>query len=260
MDSEYCFPNIIGNSKAIKGIFVLMNQAIEKDVDILITGETGTGKDLVAREIHNHSPRKDKNLLTINCGSFTREMLTNELFGLRKGVYVNADRYRRGIFEAGEGGTVILDDIDQMPLDTQLIMLNVLNERKVQRVGEFILRDINVRVISISNRDMLKEAEAGRFRNDLYEKLDSFHIHLPSLRERAEDIPLLAEYFYKQLCCQISRDVIGFSSDVMEMLQSQHWVGNVRELRNEIIQACLIANHGERIQRHHFSSHIRKGF
>jgi DNA-binding NtrC family response regulator len=257
MDSEYRFPNIIGISKAIKDVFVLMNQAIEMDVDILITGETGTGKNLVAKEIHNHSPRRDNNLIAINCGITSKEALFSELFGHRKDAFKDAIEDREGIFEAVNGGTVILDNIDQMPLDVQLSLVNVLDERKVQRLGEYVLRDVAMRVIAISNQDISREIETGNFREDLYRKLKKSHIHLPSLQERQEDIPLLAEYFYNQLCCQMPKALSGFASGVMDMLQRYTWAGNVRELRNEIIQACMLTPSGERIQKHRFSSHIR---
>lgn len=256
MEGNYRFSNIIGSSDAMQGVFILMKQAVESDVDILITGETGTGKDLVAREIHNHSRRGDKDLFAINCGAVPREALHSELFGHREGAFRSAIEDKAGIFEMASDSTVILDDIDRMPLDAQLILVNVLNERKVQRLGEYSLRDVNVRVIAISNQDLLKSVEIGYFRKDLYDNLMKFHIHIPPLRKRTDDIPLLAGYFYGQLCYQIPMASLNFGPGVMDMLQRYHWPGNVRELRNEIRQACILVQHEERIQKHHFSSRI----
>jgi len=260
MDSENRFPNIIGSSKAIREIFVLMRQAIETDADMLITGETGTGKDLVAKEIHNQSSRRDNSLIAVSCGVVSEAILFSELFGHRKGAFKDAIDDKTGIFESAEGGTVILDNIDQMPTNIQLILVNTLNEHKIQRMGEYTLRDINILVIAISNRDILREVKIGSFREDLYDRLSKFHIHLPPLRERLDDIPLLSEHFYHQVCNQMPRISEGFGPGIMEMLQQHDWPGNVRELRNEIIQACLIARHGEHIQKYHFSSQINKGF
>jgi len=236
-----------------------MEQAIDSHLDVLITGETGTGKELVAKEIHDHSPRKDKRLIALNCGAVPKEVLFSELFGHRQNVFNGAIEVQVGVFEAAEGGTVILDDIDSMPLDIQLYLLTVLTERRVQRRGEDTLREVNMRVIAISNHDMSREVKTGRFREDLYDRLSRFHIHLPPLRGRLEDIPLLAEHFYRQVCCQMPRALDGFGPGVMEMLQSYHWPGNVRELRNEIRQACMLAQYGERIQKHHFSSQLQIG-
>ena len=257
MCANYHFSNIIGASDAIKAVFALMAKAIVSGSDVLITGETGTGKELVAKEIHCHSPCKDKHLIALNCGAVPKEVLLSELFGHCKGAFKGASEDKAGVFESAEGGTVILDDIDSMPLDIQLHLLAVLTERRVRRTGEDTLREVKMRVIAISNHDMSREVEAGRFREDLYQQLRKFQIHLPPLRERLEDIPLLAEHFYQQAYQQMSRASGGLAPGVLEMLQKYHWPGNVRELRNEIRQACVLAQYGERIQKHHFSSQIQ---
>jgi len=256
MDNEYNFPNIIGHSKVIVEIFALMKKAIDADVDILITGETGTGKELVAKEIHNHSPRRNNSLIIINCGVVSKEALFSELFGHRKGAFKDAVEDREGAFETVKQGTLILDNIDQIPSGIQLRLINVLDERKVQRLGEFILRDVAMRVVSISNQDIPRGIETGNFSKDLYDILSRFHIHIPPLRERREDIPLIAEHFYSQLCCQMPKELGGFAPGVMDMLQRYKWAGNVRELRNEILQACMLTPNGEHIQKQHFSRHI----
>ncbi|MFQ6044288.1 MAG: sigma 54-interacting transcriptional regulator, partial [Candidatus Poribacteria bacterium] len=231
MNSKYRFPNIIGHSDAINKVFDLMEQAAEADMDILITGETGTGKELVAKEIHDKSSRKDKPLLALNCGAIPREALVSELFGHSKGAFTVASEDKAGLFEAASGGVVILDEIGDTPLDVQPNLLRVLEEHKVQRLGETISRDVNVRVIAITNRNLTEQVEAGRFREDLYSRLNRLHIHLPPLRERLEDIPLLAEHFYREACRQTARDLDGLAPDVLDMLQNYHWPGNVRELR-----------------------------
>ncbi len=256
MGSEYSFPNIIGRSEAIREIFVLMKQAIETDVDILITGETGTGKELVAREIHNHSPRSNKSLITVNCGIVSKEALFSELFGHRKDAFKDAIEDKAGIFETANGGTVILDNIEQMSLDAQLSLVSVLDMRRVQRMGEYVLRDVNMRVIAISNQDISRGIEIGSLREELYSRLKRFHIHLPPLRERQGDIPLLAERYLEQLCFKMPKNIVGFGSGVMDMLQRYAWPGNVRELRNEIIQACMLTPSRESIQESYFSRQI----
>ena len=256
MDNKYHFENIIGDSDAIKGVFALMEQAIDSDSDALITGETGTGKELVATEIHYNSSRKDKPLLAYNCGATPKKLVASILFGHQKGAFTEAIEDKIGIFEAASGGTVILDEVGDTPLDVQPSLFRVLEEREVQRLGETTRRDVNVRVIAITNRNLTGEVEAGRFREELYSRLNRFHIHLPPLRERLEDIPLLAEHFYQEACRQTARDLDDFAPDVLGMLQGYHWPGNVRELRNAIHRACVLVEEGLRIQMHHFSSQI----
>jgi len=254
MNSKYRFSNFIGRSDAIKEVFAHMEQAIDSDSDVLITGETGTGKELVAKEIHYNSSRKDKPLLAYNCGAVPRKLVASILFGHRKGAFTEAIEDKIGLFEAASGGTVILDEIGDTPLDVQPNLLRVLEERKVQLLGETTYRDVDVRVIAISNRELLKEVEAGRFREDLYLRLKAFHIHLPPLRERLDDIPLLAEHFLKEACRQTLKVLDGFAPDVLKMLQSYHWPGNVRELRNTIFRAYTLAEENSLIRICHFSS------
>ena len=272
MGSKYHFSNIIGRSDAIKGVFAAMERAIDSSSDVLITGETGTGKELVATEIHYNSPREDKPLLVYNCGAIPRKLVASILFGHRKGAFTEAIENKIGLFEAASEGTVILDEIGDTPLDVQPNLLRMLEERKVQRLGETTSRDVDVRMIAISNRELSKEVEAGRFREDLYSRLNRFNIHLPPLRERLEDIPLLAEHFYREACRQSPRDLDGFDTpslvsirfatqpkpqpkgfapDVLGMFQSYPWPGNVRELRSAIHRACALAEEGECIQRDH---------
>jgi DNA-binding NtrC family response regulator/ligand-binding sensor domain-containing protein len=252
---KYHFDNIIGRSAVIRQVRALMERAIDSGLTVLITGETGTGKELVAKAIHYHSPRKDHPLLDRNCGAIPRDLLASDLFGHRKGAFTGAAEDKAGLFEAASGGTVMLDEISEMPEDAQVHLLRVLQERKVQRLGEHISRDVDVRVIAMTNRNLVREVTDGRFREDLYYRLNEFPIHIPALRERAEDIPILAEHFLRE----IDKEVDGLAPDVFEMLQSYPWPGNVRELRNEVHRACALVEEGARIQSYHFSSQVTRG-
>ena len=252
---KYQFDSIIGGSAAITQVRGLMERAIDSGLAALITGETGTGKELVAKAIHHNSPRKDHPLLALNCGAIPRELLASELFGHVKGAFTGAREDKMGLFEAASGGTVLLDEISEMPEDAQVHLLRVLEERVVQRLGEHVSRDVDVRVIAIANKDLMKEVSEGRFREDLYYRLSVFPIHIPPLRERPEDIPLLAEHFLRD----IERELGGFAPDVFETLQSHSWPGNVRELRNAVHRAVALAEEGKHIQAYHFPPEITRG-
>jgi two-component system response regulator AtoC len=219
---------------------------------VLIIGETGTGKELVAKAIHYNSPRKGHPLLDRNCGAMPRELLASDLFGHRKGAFTGATKDKMGLFEAASGGTILLDEIREMPQDAQVHLLRVLEEHKVQRLGENISRDVDVRIIAMTNRDLLQEVMAERFREDLYYRLSEFPIYVPPLRERVKDIPLLAEHFL----ADIDKRLDGFAPGVFEMLQSYLWPGNVRELRNAVRRAAALAVEGEQIQIYHFPFQI----
>ena len=235
-----------------------MRQAIDSDSDVLITGETGTGKELAARAIHNNSLRVNKPLFVMNHGAVPKQAVLSELLGHRKGAFPGAVEHKVGLFEAAEGSTLILDEIGDMPLDVQSDFLRVLAERKVQRIGETTSRAVDVRVIAITNRDLPTLVETGRFLKDLYDRLKAFEIHLPPLRERMEDIPLLAAHFYEEARRKNPRGLQGFAPDVLEMLSRYHWPGNVRELRNTIRRAYMLAEEGSHIQTDHFPSQITK--
>ncbi|MFQ6043986.1 MAG: sigma 54-interacting transcriptional regulator, partial [Candidatus Poribacteria bacterium] len=254
---KYRFENLIGESDTIQEVHALMEKAIDSGLTVLISGETGTGKELVAKAIHYNSPRKDKPLKEINCGAI--DLVASTLFGHRKGAFTGAHEDKLGLFEDASGGTVLLDEIGEMPEDAQIHLLRVLQERKIQRVGETQPRDVDVRVIAITNRDLMDEVEAGRFREDLYFRVTVFPIHVPPLRERVDDIPLLAEHFLQSACHNQDKESDGFASGVMEMLQSYPWPGNVRELEHEIYRAVALANEGSRIQPYHFSSRVTQG-
>lgn len=256
---KYHFEDIVGRSQAIKAVCALMERAIDSGLNVLISGETGTGKELVAKAIHYNSSRKDHPLLDLNCGGVPKDLVASTLFGYRKGAFTGAIADKVGLFESAEGGTVILDEIGEMPLDVQPNLLRVLEEWKVQRVGEYTSHDVDVRVIAMTNRDLQKEVDAKRFREDLYYRLNEFQIRVPALRERLDDIPLLAEHFLQEACHDMNKELDGFGTDVFEMLQSYPWPGNVRELRNEIRRACALVEEGLPIQTYHFSAEIARG-
>jgi transcriptional regulator with GAF, ATPase, and Fis domain len=250
---KYKFESIIGRSDTIIQVRGLMEKAVESRLAVLITGETGTGKELVAKAIHHNSPRKDRPLLALNCGAIPKELLASELFGHRRGAFTGASEDKIGLFEAASGGTLILDEISEMPEDAQIHLLRVLEERTIQRLGEHVSRDVDVRVIAITNRELMKEVSEGRFREDLYYRLSVFPIYIPPLRERIEDIPLLAEHFLQD----IDEKLDGFAPEVFEVLQSYSWPGNVRELRNAVYRAAALAE--EKIQTYHFPPEITRG-
>jgi DNA-binding NtrC family response regulator len=199
-------------------------------------------------------------MLPCNCGAIPRDLVASELFGHRKGAFTGANEDKMGFFELASGGTVVLDEIGDMPVGIQVSLLRVLQERKFQRVGdEYEFRDLDVRIISVTNRDILQEIKAGRFRRDLYYRLNGFHIFVPPLREHLDDIPLLAEHFYQKACQELDKELGGFAPEAIDMLTSYSWPGNVRELQNEIKRACMLAQKGSRIQTYHLSPEITEG-
>ncbi|MFC1714221.1 sigma-54 interaction domain-containing protein, partial [Candidatus Poribacteria bacterium] len=256
---KYSFENIIGDSEGIRLVHALMERAIDSGLTVLITGETGTGKELVAKAIHHNSQRKDRPLRALNCGAVPKDLVASTLFGHRKGAFTGADADRMGLFEEASGGAVLLDEIGEMPQDAQIHLLRVLEEREVQRLGENVPRSVDVWIIAMSNRDLETEVEAGRFREDLFYRLSEFPIDIPPLRERPEDIPVLAEHFLQAYSEDIDKELDGFAPDVSEMLQSYPWPGNVRELRNMVRRAAALAEQGEQILTYHFPPEITQG-
>ncbi len=253
---KYDFQNIVGRSAPMKRMYVLMERVIDSKTMVLISGETGTGKGLVAKAIHYNGPRKNYPLQELNCGAMPKELIASILFGHRRGTFTGADQDRPGLFEAAAGGTLILDEISEMPEETQVHLLRVLQENRVRRLGETQEREVDVRVIAITNRDLMAEVRAGTFREDLYYRLSVFPIHVPSLRERLDDIPLLADHFLQRYSAEQNRAVDGLGPGVIEMLQEYPWPGNIRELENEIQRAMLLVEEGLPLQAYHFSPHI----
>ncbi|MFQ6042183.1 MAG: sigma 54-interacting transcriptional regulator, partial [Candidatus Poribacteria bacterium] len=256
---KYYFTNIVGSSAPMKQVYALMGKAIDSGLTVLISGETGTGKELVAKAIHYSSPRKDQPLCELNCGAVPKELVASILFGYREGAFTGATKDTTGLFESASGGTILLDEIGSMSEEAQLHLLRVLQEHKIQRIGETHLRDVDVRVIAITNQDLAAEVRSGRFREDLYYRLNVFPIHLPALRDRLDDIPLLAEHFLQKACQEYQKSIDSFGAGVIEMLQSYNWPGNVRELESEIYRAAAFVEEGLPIHTYHFSSQITRG-
>jgi PAS domain S-box-containing protein len=225
---------IIGNSKVVKEMFADLNKVATGEWTVLIEGETGVGKELVANAIHAMSARKDGPFIAINCGGLTSSLLTSQLFGYRRGAFTGASVDQVGLFEAANGGTLFLDEIGDVPLDVQVAMLRVLEEREVTRVGDTKPRKIDVRVLAATNRDLAEEVAAGRFRNDLLYRIRVARISVPPLRERLEDIPLLANSFLLDAQVSANKRIEGIDPVAMQSLMQYNWPGNVRELKNTI--------------------------
>jgi len=236
--------NIVGNSDAMRELAYLIAQVADSDATVLITGETGTGKGLAASEIHKRSSRKKRPFLKINCGAIPENLIEMELFGHEKGAFTGAIGKKVGKFELANHGTVFLDEIGELPLASQVKLLRVLEDKKLERVGGTHTIDVDVRVITATNRNLENEIDAGNFRADLYYRLNVFPIHVPPLRDRGADILLLADYFVKQLSTQLKRNVKRIDSSALDLLLSYHWPGNVRELQNCIERAILMADSG----------------
>ena len=232
--------NIIGQSPNMRAIFDLIQTVAPQASRVLITGESGTGKELVARAIHENSARAHAPFITINCGAFPETLLESELFGYTKGAFTGANENRRGLFQAAHGGTLFMDEIGNMDQAMQVKLYRVLQEGKVRPVGSTEELDVDVRVIAATNRDLEKAIAAGEFREDLFYRLSVIPIHVPSLRERREDIPLLARHFLERFRKSMEKPIEGVSPQAMQRLESYDWPGNVRELENTIERAVAL--------------------
>jgi transcriptional regulator with GAF, ATPase, and Fis domain len=238
------FGDLVGQSAALRQVVSQIDLVAPTDASVLILGETGTGKELVAHEIHRRSRRKDKPLIRVNCASIPKELYESEFFGHARGAFTGAIKDRAGRFEAAEGGTLFLDEIGEVPLELQGKLLRVLQEKSYERVGEDRTRRADVRIIAATNRDLKKEAAAGRFREDLYYRLNVFPIQVAPLRERREDIPLLAQHFVKLSVKEMCAAKPRLTRAGITQLQSYDWPGNIRELRNVIERAVILAHGG----------------
>lgn len=245
MERTYHFDNIIGESPAMNRVFDLMRKAIPSDVTVLIQGETGTGKELIARAIHYNGPRRDHLFVAQNCGALPDTLLESELFGHVKGSFTGAISDKKGLFELADQGTIFLDEVADTSLAMQQRLLRVLQEGEIQPVGSGKTRKVNVRVISAANRDLQEAIKNNQFRSDLYYRLNVFPIVLPPIRERREDIPGLANYFLKKYAAKSGRNVPGISADGISALMSSPFPGNVRQLENIIERAVILADEGE---------------
>ncbi len=232
--------HMIGTAPKMRAIFELIGNIAPQSSRVLITGESGTGKELVARAIHENSARSKNPFITINCGAFPETLLESELFGYMKGAFTGANENRSGLFQAAHGGTLFMDEIGNMTVTMQVKLYRVLQEGKVRPIGSTEESDVDVRVIAATNKDLEKEIAEGRFREDLYYRLSVIPIHLPPLRERREDIPLLARDFLERFSKSMSKNIDGIEPEAMRLLEVYDWPGNVRELENTIERAVAL--------------------
>tara|TARA_R110001583_G_scaffold26092_4_gene94201 strand:- start:18451 stop:19818 length:1368 start_codon:yes stop_codon:yes gene_type:complete len=225
-------PRILGKTQVIKQMLHILNQVVDAPADILIDGETGTGKELVARYLHDHSHRKEHNFVALNCGAIPETIIESELFGAESGAYTGADKRRIGKFEHANGGTLFLDEIESTPMSLQIKLLRVLEERKVVRLGSNSSIDLDIRVVAATKVDLLALCDQGEFRHDLYYRLNLVKVNIPPLRQRMEDIPLLFTHFARIASARYHREYIPLPQECMTKLYAHQWPGNVRELRN----------------------------
>ena len=234
------FPEIIGSSQPMETVFSLMESAADSMIAVQLQGETGVGKELVARAIHSRSARAEAPLVAVNCGAMPESLLESELFGFSRGAFTGATRDKAGLFEAADGGTLFLDEINAMPLDQQAKLLRVIQEGELRRLGETKTRKVDVRVISASNCDLAEEVREGRFREDLYYRINVFPIRIPPLRERAGDIPLIANSILQRISEREQKPLATLDTEASEILDRHAWPGNVRELENELERASAL--------------------
>jgi Nif-specific regulatory protein len=252
------FEDVVGSGPAMERVFSLMESAILSPVTVLLRGETGTGKELIARAIHYHGPRRERPFVAVNCGALTETLLESELFGHRKGSFTGALADRKGLFEIADGGTIFLDEIGDMPLVMQVKLLRTLQEGEILPVGDSTPRRVDVRVISATHRNLEKAVEAERFRPDLYYRLSAFPIEVPALRDRREDLPLLATYLLERTMEKFHKRIAGFDPAALERIVEYSWPGNVRELQNEIERAVALAKPDEPIEPIHLSEKLAR--
>lgn len=239
--------DIIGQSPAMRRVFERVNKVVDNSVTVLLTGETGTGKTLLAAYIHHHGPRKSKIFLEQSCGVLPEALLESELFGHKRGAFSGAVQDRKGLFEVADGGTLFLDEISEMSPALQVKLLQVLQEGKFRRVGENEFRQTDARIITATNKDLQEEVQKGRFRADLFYRINVFPIHIPPLRDRLDDIPMLAEYCLNKYRRKLNNQVTGFNQDVLQDLCRYDYPGNVRELEN-LVERALILSTSEHIE------------
>lgn len=235
------FQNIIGQSTAVQKAIALAHKVAPTNASILLTGETGTGKDVFAQAIHQGSLRKGKAFVALNCAAFSREIIESELFGHKAGAFTGAIKDKKGLLEEAHEGTLFLDEIGEMPLELQTKLLRVLENGEFLKIGQTKTQKVDVRIIAATNRNLEQDSNNGQFRMDLYYRLATFTIHLPSLNERPEDIPLLVQHFMEQFSQKLNKKISNAHPDFLKALQQHQWRGNIRELRNTIERACILS-------------------
>jgi transcriptional regulator with GAF, ATPase, and Fis domain len=240
IDKASMAKEIIGTSASLRSVLSLASKVAPTDATVLVTGETGTGKELVARAIHKRSRRSSRAFVTVNCAAVPRDLIASELFGHEKGAFTGATQRRLGRFESAEGGTIFLDEVGELPAETQIALLRVLQEHEFERVGGTRSLKTNVRVIAATNRDFRTAVTAGTFRSDLFYRLNVFPIDIPPLRERRDDIPLLVEYFIGHFARKAGKTFRGINKKTVDLLLAYSWPGNIRELQNLVERSVIV--------------------
>jgi formate hydrogenlyase transcriptional activator len=236
------FEEIVGSSEPMQRVLTQVARVATSDSTVLILGETGTGKELIARAVHAHSPRSAKAFIRVNCAAIPQSLIASELFGHEKGAFTGALQRRIGRFEAADGGTLFLDEIGDLPGETQVALLRVLQEREFERVGSVHTISVDVRVVAATNRNLIADVQAGTFRQDLFYRLNVFPIQIPSLRERASDIPLLSEYFIERYARKVGKRIGHVSNETLALFNHYDWPGNIRELQNVIERGVILCD------------------
>jgi transcriptional regulator with GAF, ATPase, and Fis domain len=242
IDQAFMFEEIVGASAALKTVLSHVSKVAPTDSTVLISGETGTGKELIARAIHKHSRRAERAFVSLNCAATPPSLIASELFGHEKGAFTGAVQQRRGRFELAHSGTIFLDEIGEIPMDTQLALLRVLQERQIERVGGSRAISVDVRVIAATNRDLVEAIAAGAFRSDLFYRLNVFPIAVPPLRKRREDIPILVEYFVKRFAEKMAKRIRRIDKRTLELCERYSWSGNIRELQNIVERSVILCS------------------
>lgn len=256
IEGDFGTRGIVGNSRELKDVIEKAAQIAATDVTVLIEGESGTGKERLANYIHQTSKRSNKPFIKVNCGALTKSILESELFGSVKGAFTGADRDREGLFEAADGGTIFLDEVGEMDLESQVRLLRVIEEKEVMRVGSTKPIPVNVRIITATNKNLLEESDTGRFREDLYYRLAVIKLTLPPLRRRREDIPLLFNHFVTEFNEKYGKSVTGLSDELMQFCQNYSWPGNIRQFRN-VLEGMVVLAQDDILQYNELPEEIR---
>jgi DNA-binding NtrC family response regulator len=241
LEEKFKFDNMIGNSSAMRSVFEMVEDVAKSEANILITGESGTGKELIARSIHAHSSRKTKPFVPVNCGAFPENLFEAEIFGYEKGAFTGANKRKQGLLEYAHGGTFFMDEVCELPMPLQTKLLRSIQDKQIRHIGGNELIHVDVRIISATNENIRGALSAQKLREDLYYRLNVINIHLPPLRERKEDIRILAESFLRKLTSSMHKSISGFSEKVIHLFEAYNWPGNVRELENIVERAVTLA-------------------
>ncbi len=242
IEQDYTFGKMVGKSKIMQSVFSLATKAAKYDTTVLISGESGTGKELIAKGIHEYGQRSQNPMIAVNCGGIPENLLESEFFGYRKGSFTGADRNKKGLFEEAEGGTIFLDEVGELPLNLQVKLLRVLQEREIRQIGDSRTKKVDVRVIAATAKNLEEDVKQGVFRQDLFYRLNVLPIALPALKERIEDIPLLCDHFIQRFKKTLDKTKISIAPEAMAALLKYSWPGNVRELENAIERAVVLSD------------------